>query len=378
MRQVSARYRSRVPHVNRWSTRVEYSNDGGRTWAAASFLTGTATQSALSTTRWACELSLADVEVSISGINNFSTQLRIMHKMQGEPEMPMGVYKVTRAAWANEERDVVKVSGLSHEIYLQNARFYTARTFKKQPASSLIAYLIHEILPGQIVSFEVPDITVPQTTAARDRWPLIDGDRNSSSIAKALGARVYAGPNANWIVRDVPSLDDATVWEASAEDVLLTMSEELSDDGVYNVMVVNGQSSDDVPAFKSGIAEDLDPTSPTYVKKPVSQGGYGVKPRFYTSEFITSWAQAQKAAEKLLAPYLGLRQTIGFTQAHDPSLEPGDVGIVHTAKGDRRVLLDELAYDLSGGPMSGQTRTASTNLIGDAYEAPDDSLGGFE
>ena len=375
MRFGSDRFRQRIGYINRWTTRVEYSNDGGRTWIPATFLSGTCTQSALQQTRWACELELADVEVSITGINAFSTQLRIFHGMQGEPELAMGVYKVTNSAWGSESRDTVKVRGLSHEVYLQAARFYTARSFKQQPASALIDYLIHEILPGQPIAFEVDDETIPGTTAARDRWPLIDGDRNSSSIAKALGARVFAGPAGNWIVRAVPTLYDAPVWEASGDDVLLAVSEELSDDGVYNVVVVNGQSTDDKPVFGSGIAEDLDPNSPTYVRRKVTAGGFGPRPRFYSSEFITSQKQAQKVAEGMLAPYLGLRQSISFTQAHNPTLEPGDVGIVHTPKGDRRVLLDELVYDLTGAPMTGTTRTTATTLVGNSYEPPDEPEG---
>src|SRR5690349_3667254 len=125
MRFASDRYRARIPYVNRWSTRVEYSNDGGRSWLPATFLAGTATQSALQQTRWTCDLDLADVEVSITGINAFSTQVRIFHAMQGEPELAMGVYKVTTASWTSEARETVKVRGASHEVYLQNARFYT-------------------------------------------------------------------------------------------------------------------------------------------------------------------------------------------------------------------------------------------------------------
>jgi len=356
-------------------TEVHFSNDGWRTSQEATFVDGTCTASALSQIRWTCDLTLADVTVGLDGLNGFSTQIRIDHGMKGEPLLPMGVYKVSTTSWSDAGA-TVKVKGLSHETYLQAARFITARTLRPAAASARTAALIQEVIPGAIVAWEVDDVYLPGTTVARDRWAFIDGNSSSPSIARSLGARIYAGPNGNWIASPVPTLSDEPVWEASSADVLLDFSEELTDEFVYNIVVADGQSTDtDTLPFPSGIAMDLDPTSPTYVNKPVTQGGFGQKPRFYKSELLRTQQQAQRAAEGMLAPLLGLRQSISFSQAHNPALEPGDVGTIHTSAGDRRVLLDELTYSLTGAPLTGQTRTTATTLVGNAYVPAEDPEG---
>lgn len=374
MRAVSDRFRARVSHSNQWVTEVHYSNDGWRTSQEATFVDGTCTASALSQIRWTCDLTLADVEVGIDGLNGFSTQVRIDHGMDSEPLLPMGVYKVNSASWSSENKNLVELNGSSHEWYMLGARFPTPRTFSAQAGSALAAQLIHEVLPGASIAWECDDARIPALSEERDRWGLIDGRQDATSIARALGARIYAGPNGNWIASPVPTINDDPVWEASEDDVLLTHGEEFSDEGVYNAVVASGQTTDpDVKPFPPGIAQDLDPLSLTYYYRPITQGGFGPRPRFYVSEFITSTSQAQIAAQGMLAPYLGLKQSVDFTQLHDPSLEVGDVGIVHTLKGDRIVLLDQLAYNLNGAPLTGVTRTTATTLVGDAYDPPDDT-----
>jgi hypothetical protein len=317
---------------------------------------------------------LADVKLGLDGINAYSTQIRIMHGLPGEL-LAMGVYKVTDAAWSSDKRETLSVKGSSYEAYLLPALFPTTRTFPAQPASRLAETLIREIIPGASIAWELDDFQLPKLTEASDRWGLVDGNRDAPSIARSTGARIYAGPAGNWIARPVPTLYDLAVWSASEGEggVLISHGEELTDDGVFNIVVASGQStSADYPPFRPGIAQDLDPESPTYVGKPVTAGGFGQRVKLYTSELITSHAKAQAAAEGMLAPLLGLRQKVTFSQMHDPTLEPGDVGIVYTGNGPRRVLLDELTYSLTGEPLTAQTRTTATTLVGDAYIPPDD------
>lgn len=372
----SARFRSMIGHWNQWQTNVDWTNNGGQTWFPATYLSGPVTCSARSQIRWSTDLKLADVDMAPDGINAFSTQIRIRHGLPGEL-LAMGVYKVTDVGYESSDRGVVlSVKGSSFEEYMIRATFVSARTFQRQPASRLATTLIREVIPGAAVAWEMDDDDLPKISGATDRWTLVDGNSDSTSIARSLGGDIFAGPAGNWIARPTPTLYDDPVWEASEGDggVLFSHGETLTDQGVYNIIVAHGQSTSQA-TFKPGVAMDLDPSSLTYVKRPVTKGGFGDHVRDYTSELLTSHAKAQKAAEAMLAPYLGLRQQITFSQAHNPLLEPGDVGIVHTLNGPRRVLLDELTYDMSGGPLSAQTRTTATTLVGDAYEAPDTDPG---
>jgi hypothetical protein len=371
VRSVSRRFRTLIGGVNRWTSTVEWSNDGGQTWTEATFVGGTVTADSTQQTRWSCSVTMEDVPVGKSGVNAFTTQLRVRHGIAGEQLLDMGRYKVTKVARSTANRLQTVLTGASHEVYVQGARFTSARTFYPQQASDLVRTLITEVIPSASISWLADDLTLPLITEPRDRWPLLDGDRDATSIARSLGARLYCGPSGEWIVKPVPALTDAAVWSASLSDVLIESGQELSDDGVYNIMVVSGQSGDSsVPVFAPGIAQDKDPLSLTYVDKPVDQGGFGPRPRFYTSQLITSNGQAQTAAQGMLAPLLGLKEQITFTQLHDPTLEPGDVGLVETVDGPRHAILDACTYALDGSPLQTQTRTTETRLAGDVTEAP--------
>lgn len=379
MRAVSQRWREMVAGVTRWQTVVEWSNDGGRTWWPTRYLGGgQVTAAATSQIRWSCDVTIDGAGLGRNGINPYTTRLRILHGMAGEPLLPMGRYKVTDAGWSSDYDQAIKIAGSSYEVYVQRARFLRPRTIQPGPARRVLEDLIREVLPDAQISWRGidPGLQVGRIEEPRDRWGIIDGSSSSTSIARALGARVYAGPAGEWIVAPVPTLEDRPVWEAAegVGGVLLTHGEELTDESVYNVVVVNGVSDDgETPPFAPGIAADQDPLSLTYIGRSPDEGGFGECPRFYASPLIRSTVQAQQAAQGMLAPYLGLKQQVSFTQLHDPSIEPGDVGIVHTRKGPRRVIPDSITYSLDGAPMTFETRTTATRLAGGQIDAPSGS-----
>jgi hypothetical protein len=74
MRAVSRRFAALIPHANQWVSEVDWSNDGFTTYDTASLVSGTATASSLSQTRWACDLTLIDVTPGLDGINAYNTQ----------------------------------------------------------------------------------------------------------------------------------------------------------------------------------------------------------------------------------------------------------------------------------------------------------------
>lgn len=364
MRLASRRFAAALSSPNRWVTAVDWSNDGGQTWTPATFVSGTITESSLSITRWRAELTLTDVEQGADGINEYSTRLRVHHGLPGEL-LAMGVYKVRSSSWTSDARHQVSVVGTSFECYMEAARFIVPRTFPAQRASLLVLSLLAEVHPSAQLDWALDeDPTLPKISEPRDRWPLIDGTRDAVSIARSVGARIYAGPTGGWIASPVPSLEDEAVWTVGVGEALLSHGESLTDEGVYNAVVAGGQPTDGSKPFAPGVAQDTDPSSPTYVGKSIDAGGFGLRPWFYTSQLLTTTAQAARAAQGMLAPLLGLRQQVDFSTVHDPRLQPGDVGIVTTVKGARRVILDEVTHDLAGGPTSAQTRTTASRYAG--------------
>lgn len=378
MRNVSRRFRDSIGRVVQWQTVVQWSNDGWVTWDEAGLSEeGSVTAASTSQIRWTMSLTLVDVPVGRYGINPFTTQIRIRHGMAGEPLMGMGVYRVTSVIRSLVDEHLVEVSGSSFEAYVIAARYTRPWVIPADEAKNQLQTIIKGALPDADFVWRGIDHgrRLPKVTIERDRWPLVDGGRNSPSISRSLGARTYVDGDGTWIIAPVPTLADPPTWEAEAGEggVLIGATEDLTNEGVYNVIVANGISTDgERPPVGPGVAMDTDPLSLTYALKTPNEGGFGICPRFHASQFLTTIGQCQVAAEGMLAPYLGLKQQVTFDSLHDPSKEPGDVGIVRTADGLQRVILDSVTYDLLGGPLQCQTRTTTTRLDGANVEAPDE------
>jgi hypothetical protein len=84
MRAVSERFAALIPHVNRWTTEVEWSNDGFATFDTAGLVAGAVTASSLSQTRWTCNLRIAHGGGEPNGASAARSEAR------------------TRAAWPGE------------------------------------------------------------------------------------------------------------------------------------------------------------------------------------------------------------------------------------------------------------------------------------
>lgn len=100
--------------------------------------------------------------------------------------------------------------------------------------------------------------------------------------------------------------------------VLVSLSRDLTREGVYNAVAASGEASDTTPAAKA-VMVDSNPDSPTYW-----YGTFGKVPRFYTSPFITTVAQASAAASALLIQSLGLPYGMQFGSIVNAALEPLD------------------------------------------------------
>ncbi len=98
---------------------------------------------------------------------------------------------------------------------------------------------------------------------------------------------------------------------------------------LFNRVAVNGKVPDAGGAAPYALAEVTDPGS------PIRAGGpYGRVTRFFTSDMITTQAQANAVAADQLRQYAtaGRQETVDAVP--DPSLQLGDVGRVYTRDGD--------------------------------------------
>lgn len=375
MRDAGRRFDALIGGVNQWVTEVDVLIDGQ--WVPVTYLDGGVQSSAGQECRW--QTSGMVLDAVPAEVDPLGTRMRVRHGIADLPLLPMGVYKITDLdrdqtpgyRLGGAQVGTVTVSASSDELYAKRDDWATMRVLQPMSAFAAIRMLIKELFPNASVeiSDQLDDIRLPRLEG-QNRWQMLDGKDDAPSIAKALGAVVFCGPSGEWIVAPQPTLADPIRFEARSGEggILLEAAEALSDEGVANRVIV---APDGDNTWPTQVVEDLDPYSPTYIKRPIEQGGFGPKTFTYTSAAITNSAQAKKVAQAQLAARLGLRQQLTYGQAHDPRTEVGDVALIHTQTGARKVILDDLIFDLGAATTSAQTRTTATRYAGESYELPD-------
>lgn len=91
-----------------------------------------------------------------------------------------------------------------------------------------------------------------------------------------------------------------------------------------NIVVARGEPQDGSDPVQA-TAEDDDPSSPTYAGTGPGTSPYGRVTRYYSSPLLETEAQAQSAADTILAGYVGAGATYTATVPFDPTITAGDV-----------------------------------------------------
>lgn len=175
-------------------------------------------------------------------------------------------------------------------------------------------------------SVAVVDTTGSTAVAAvldidRERWA--DGVER---LADAIAAEVFFDAEGNGVIRPQSQITDTVRWVIATgmDGILVSKSDKLSRDGTYNGVVASGQRSDGT-APASSTVWDSDPASPTYYL-----GGFGKKPRFYTSPLLTTTGQCTATATAMLARVRGMAAQVTLAAIVNPGLESGDVILVRS------------------------------------------------
>lgn len=180
-----------------------------------------------------------------------------------------------------------------------------------------------------------------------------------AELARAAAGEQYFDAAGDYVF-DVPSGTGEPVWtiDAGARGVLVNADEGLDRTGVYNGVLVTGQSSS-TSAPVSALVVDDDPSSPTRWGGP-----FGKVARLEQSTAVPSAEAAADAAAALLDRAIGLQRSLTLTSSPNPALEPGDV--VEVGFPDGRVethAVDVIRLDL--GPAGAQSlATRSTVFAG--------------
>ena len=227
-------------------------------------------------------------------------------------------------------------------------------------AGTNYATAIHDLVdagvPGLTYRFAATMFTTPQLVfqAQGDRWEAARG------MAKSIGCELYFNGVGELVLRAEPTFGATPLWTISDGEGGVLVGAVLSLDRApaYNRVIATGENTGNVTVPR-GVWTDDNPGSPTYYF-----GGFGHKPRFYASSFITTDEQAASAAAAIGTAQQGVARSLSFETVPNSSMRPGDLLLVRRpAMGVNEVhMLDSMTIGLTAdGGHSGAPRWGATS-----------------
>lgn len=255
----------------------------------------------------------------------------------------------------------IRVAGQDRMAAIKEARLLAPQQFTSGTTyGTVVSTLVTDVYPSATISWD--DSTYASTLG---RAMVCDDDRFGflDDLITAVGKVWYWDYRGYLVIKTPPSPSSASVWSINHghDGVLVSMSRQLTRVGAYNAVVATGVGADTSAPVRA-VAIDDNPNSPTYW-----YGSFGQVPRFYSSPFITTDAQALSAAQSLLRKAIGLPYNVDFGVVANPALEPLDPVEINYAYGTRREthVLQRLTVPLSASTaMTASTREQTTILLG--------------
>lgn len=248
---------------------------------------------------------------------------------QAEVRVEYGVISGIREAWTTvgtfmlqtakeTSPGIVHLEGRDRWQRLVDARYERPVT----TSGSIVAAITAAVqgadprIPSLVVDPAVVDSTHPSSLWERDR------DDQVAKLAKSIGCAVYFRPDGTPVLAPVPDIPDVNApgtWSLGRGNggAKVSSARKLDRGPVYNAAIAMGEAVDGSPGVWA-IARDTSGGVTTY------GGGFGMKPRYYRSRFITSTGQAQSAADALRSKIIGRAWEVDAVGLVRPDLEVGD------------------------------------------------------
>lgn len=367
MIEVSDWWRESVKSVARWKPRLSWQSRA-RGWQSATPIACQVVEDSTQTVRWrlTATLLLEDApDLDIYGMRLLAFQALV--GPGHSEEVQLGDFRIDTLThgWIRQNggRDaVVEVQATSWDKQISDAKLTVPRQIEG-PAFKVIDELVHEALPGVSIAWDAGEVRnrlITLTTIEKDVWAWISGSASTeSSFAKSFGVQVTFDHAGTLRVAFPPSLRTSpTLWELDGgpEGAQMSASHTVTRDGAYNAVVVKGKP-DGAATFAPVVVRDMSTSSATSASvEPYANGGFGIIPMFYESNLIEDAGQAFDAGRSMLEPLLGARRTIDMSSLFDPSIRADDVGVIQTASGPTRVVLDTVTCDLVEAKMTCKAR----------------------
>ena len=267
--------------------------------------------------------------------------------------VPVGTFVIATSHEA--DRGLVEIGAVDRWQRVVDARL-------EQPVatSGATAAAIATLLTGADYRITVDTSAAPSGTHGASLW---ERERTDAvlALARTIGADVRFDVEGQAVVRPAPSLTDQAAWQIGGGlgGAKVSSRRGTSRERTYNAVVVTGEPPDLPPVY--AVARDTSPTSPTRWGGP-----FGKRTRFYSSQLITSTAQAQAAADAMLARVLGVARTVELEALPNPGLDAGDVIRVEVEPGVwQRHLVESFTLPLGVGTVSLATRSTAEEAEGE-------------
>lgn len=253
---------------------------------------------------------------------------------------PLGVFRLTARDALGDGQ--VQLTGQDRAMLYQGPMSGALAISGGTPIETAIGMLLQTRRPGVHMHTWVTGFTCGPLLYAPD----IDVWAECQKLAQSVGGWLYHDRTGDLVFGSLLPTSLLPVARYAEGDGTLRSATRTEDaDTIHNVIVV--QNTDKTV---TAVAEDDDPTSPTYV----GRGERRVD--VITNEHVSSVAQAQQAATTALIRELGRTETVQATLVPDPSLDPLDAGTVHRpliGLVERTLIVEQIDMPLTAAdPMS--------------------------
>lgn len=277
-----------------------------------------------------------------------------------------GYFRINTVEQETAPDGPIQVTGSDRMAGIVDAKMTAPRQFATGTTLGMImTNLITEVYPSATIEW---DDSSNLSTIGRSL--VVEEDRFAflRDLVQAAGKIFYWDHRGILVVKTAPDPSNPVfAVDQGRGGVLVTMARSLSRDGVYNAVVASGDAGDTRPPARA-VAFDGNSQSPTYF-----HGRFGKVPRYYSSPFLTTNAQALSAATAILRQSLGLPYNVNFSAVPNPALEPFDpVSVSYPTRSRSRAvktethIIERLTVPLAAGDaLSAQTREQTLVVIGE-------------
>ena len=280
-----------------------------------------------------------------------------------EPEyVPLGYFRIETIEQEDAPRSPIRVTARDRMAAIIEARMLEPRTFAAGTTFlEVFENLVLEVYPSAVLDIdnEVASSTLREpATVEEDRYAFL------RDMATSRGRVMFFDHRGVLVVAPEPDSTTPVFTVNEGQDgVLINLRRQLSRAGVYNAVVAEGTEADydnEEPPARAVVVDD-NPDSATYFFGP-----FGQVPRFYSSPFIFTDAQAQSAAASILSRTTGIPYTLDITAIPNPALEPLDpIRVIFEAGREEIHVIDTITIPLtSDQPMAISSRSLVQFIAG--------------